>query len=84
MSEPIVNPVNEPESTPVKTFTQDEVDAIVSKRLANKPVAPQDAVGFCYAGGEKISARRRGTWRGDAQYDITKRLNLGFPRSVDC
>lgn len=38
MSEPIHNqspaPAPEPESTPVKTFTQEEVDAMIGKRLA--------------------------------------------------
>lgn len=34
MSEPIANPVITPEPTPAKTFTQEEVDAIVGKRLA--------------------------------------------------
>lgn len=34
MSEPIVNPVPAPEPSPAKTFTQEEVDAIVGKRLA--------------------------------------------------
>lgn len=34
MSEPIETPVNTPEPAPVKTFTQEEVDAIVGKRLA--------------------------------------------------
>lgn len=34
MSEPIVNPAPAPEPTPAKTFTQEEVDSIVGKRLA--------------------------------------------------
>lgn len=34
MSEPIATPVVEPEAAPAKTFTQEEVDAIVGKRLA--------------------------------------------------
>lgn len=34
MSEPIENLVNTPEPAPAKTFTQEEVDAIVGKRLA--------------------------------------------------
>lgn len=34
MSEPIVTPVVEPEAAPAKTFTQEEVGAIVGKRLA--------------------------------------------------
>lgn len=34
MSEPIVTPVTTPEPTSAKTFTQEEVDAIVGKRLA--------------------------------------------------
>lgn len=34
MSEPITNPVPTPEPSPAKTFTQEEVDAIVGKRLA--------------------------------------------------
>lgn len=34
MSEPIETTVNTPESAPAKTFTQEEVDAIVGKRLA--------------------------------------------------
>lgn len=34
MSEPIVTPAPVAESTPVKTFTQEEVDAVVGKRLA--------------------------------------------------
>lgn len=36
MSEPIVTPApaNEPESAPAKTFTQEEVDAMIGKRLA--------------------------------------------------
>lgn len=34
MSEPINNPAPAPESTPEKTFTQAEVDAMIGKRLA--------------------------------------------------
>lgn len=34
MSEPIETPVITPEAAPAKTFTQEEVDAIVGKRLA--------------------------------------------------
>lgn len=34
MPEPIVTPAVQSEATPVKTFTQEEVDAIVGKRLA--------------------------------------------------
>lgn len=34
MSEPVVTPVVEPVAAPAKTFTQEEVDAIVGKRLA--------------------------------------------------
>lgn len=34
MSEPITTPVIAPEPSPAKTFTQEEVDAIVGKRLA--------------------------------------------------
>lgn len=34
MAEPIVTPAPAPEPTPAKTFTQEEVDAIVGKRLA--------------------------------------------------
>lgn len=61
MSEPIVTPTPAPapESTPAKTFTQEEVDAMIGKRLAKamKGLPSED----------ELNAFR--TWKGDRDAD---------------
>lgn len=72
MSEPIETPVVAPESTPAKTFTQDEVDAIVSKRLAKAMKGvPND---------EELSAYR--SWKESQQTEQERWNNLTKERDT--